>query len=134
MVVNKDNFSNVLVDPRFEAALALFNSGEWYSAHDAFEELWHETNGVERRTLQGFLQVAVAQVHLERGNKNGAAILYGESLTRLRKIDTPDFGLDVQQLCKCVEKRLKLLQEGQDPKYCSLPSLSEKIYLHDLNS
>jgi len=30
-------------DPRFQQGLELFNAGEWYAAHDIFEELWHET-------------------------------------------------------------------------------------------
>ena len=51
-------------DPRFGQAIELFNSQEWYAAHDVFEELWHETADPERRSLQGILQVAVAQLHL----------------------------------------------------------------------
>ena len=49
-------------DPRFQQGLELFNAGEWYAAHDLFEELWHETADPERRSLQGILQVAVAQL------------------------------------------------------------------------
>ena len=58
-------------DPRFQQGLELFNAGEWYAAHDLFEELWHETADPERRSLQGILQVAVAQLHLQRGNRRG---------------------------------------------------------------
>ena len=35
-------------DPRFQQGLELFNAGEWYAAHDLFEELWHETADPER--------------------------------------------------------------------------------------
>ena len=38
-------FSLVQDDKRFENAVELFNSKDWYPAHDAFEELWHETSG-----------------------------------------------------------------------------------------
>ena len=31
------------LDPRFQQAIELFNSQQWYDAHDVFEELWHET-------------------------------------------------------------------------------------------
>ena len=51
-------------DPRFQDAIRLFNTQEWYAAHDVLEELWHETADPERRCLQGLLQVAVAQLHL----------------------------------------------------------------------
>ena len=55
-------------DCRFEIGMKLFNSCQWYKSHDVFEEIWHETGGPERQLLQGILQVAVAQVHLENSN------------------------------------------------------------------
>ena len=110
-------------DPRFQQAIALFNSGEWYAAHDLFEELWHETSDPERRCLQGILQVAVAQLHLQRDNRRGATILFGEALGRLRRPGTPDFDLDLTDLCACVEQRLLALQQDQDPEICTVPYL-----------
>ncbi len=114
-------------DPRFKVALDLFNSADWYSAHDAFEELWHETNGPERRTLQGILQIAVAQLHLNNGNRVGATILYGESLGRLRKVGTPSLGIDLVELCNCINDRLNFLHKEEDPDTCSLPFLHQIV-------
>ncbi|WP_320674485.1 DUF309 domain-containing protein [Prochlorococcus sp. MIT 1341] len=110
-------------DSRLKEAVRLFNNAEWYRAHDALEEIWHETNGVERRTIQGFLQVAVAQLHLERGNRTGATILYGEGLGRLRALGTPDLGFDIETFCLCVQERLRLLQEQGNPDEYGLPVL-----------
>ena len=117
---------NLLVDKRFKQALDLFNSSDWYLAHDIFEELWHETNGPERKTLQGLLQIAVAQIHLERGNQTGATILYGEGLGRLKDIGTPDLGIDLDYLCFCVQARLLKLQQDDDPASCTVPILKAK--------
>ncbi len=123
----KEEYINVLLnDPRFHKAIQLFNSTDWYQAHDAFEELWHETNGIERIVLQGVLQIAVAQVHLERGNKNGATILYGEGLGRLRAHGLPDLGLDLEGFCCLVEMRLRILQQEGDLQTCNLPVLNKK--------
>ncbi len=113
-------------DPRFKRALLLFNSADWYPAHDAFEEIWHETTGPERKTIQGFLQIAVAQLHLERGNKAGATILYGESLGRLKTLGAPDLGIDIEALCICVEDRLRKLQINSDLDACSIPKLKKR--------
>jgi hypothetical protein len=110
-------------DPRFAQAVALFNAAEWYEAHDVFEELWHETAEPERRTLQGILQVAVAQLHLQRGNTRGATILFGEALGRLLRPGTPDLGLNLEDLCLCVRKRLEILQQDGDPECTTVPSL-----------
>ena len=111
------------VDHRFKQAVELFNNGEWYEAHDVIEELWHETADPHRRSLQGVLQVAVAQLHLQRDNRRGATILFGEALGRLKCPGTPDLGLDIQGLCSCVEQRLRSLQQDEDPELCAVPVL-----------
>ena len=110
-------------DSRFEYGMKLFNSHQWYKSHDVFEEIWHETGGYERQLIQGILQVAVAQVHLENGNFNGATILYGEALGRLKKFHLANFGLDIEGLSNCVSRRLEFLQIGKDLADCSLPVL-----------
>ena len=111
-------------DSRFEIGMKLFNSCQWYKSHDVFEEIWHETGGAERQLLQGILQVAVAQVHLENSNLNGATMLYGEALGRLKRFQLVNFGLDIQGLTNCVSRRLEFLQIGKDLADCSLPLLS----------
>jgi len=111
-------------DSRFVVGMELFNSCQWYKCHDVFEEIWHETGGPERQLLQGLLQVAVAQVHLENSNLNGATILYGEALGRLKKYQLNNLGLDIVGLCNCITKRLELLQIGEDISVCNLPVLT----------
>ena len=111
-------------DSRFEIGMKLFNSCQWYKSHDVFEEIWHETGGPERQLLQGILQVAVAQVHLENRNINGATILYGEALGRLKRFQLSNLGIDIEGLSKCVSRRLEFLQIGKDLASCSLPVLS----------
>jgi len=109
-------------DPRFARGVALFDQGEWYAAHDVLEDLWHETSDPERRVLQGLIQIAVAQVHLQRGNVRGATILFGEGLGRLSRRSDPDLGLDLPRLRERVSQRLQALQNGEDPDI-TLPPL-----------
>jgi len=120
------DFNDLINDNRFQNAIDLFNSEKWYPAHDAFEELWHETHGSERNTIQAILQIAVAQVHLDSGNRNGATILFGEALGRLRKMSTPDLGLDLESLGECVKQRLYLLQQNNDPELFTVPFLFKR--------
>ena len=111
-------------DSRFEKGMRLFNSCQWYKSHDVFEEIWHETGSPDRQLIQGILQVAVAQVHLENSNLNGATILYGEALGRLKRFHLANFGLDIEGLSICVSRRLEFLQIGKDLAGCRLPVLS----------
>ncbi|KGG12344.1 DUF309 domain-containing protein [Prochlorococcus sp. MIT 0601] len=121
------NEENILQDTRFAEAINLFNSGEWYLAHDLFEEIWHETNGLPRITIQGILQIAVAQVHLESNNIKGAMILYGEGLGRLKRPDSPHLGLNIKNLCEIVELRLHSLQHQNNVKELAVPVIIKNI-------
>ncbi len=102
--------SALLGDARLGAAIAQFNAGDWYGCHDSFEELWHETAGPTRPVLQGLLQIAVGQLHLERGNRRGATILTGEGLGRLRGCPQDALGLDLAAVCRSAGLWLQALQ------------------------
>ena len=91
-------------------ALNLFNNHEWYEAHDAFEEIWNYVDGDERQVIQGILQVSVSQFHLSKGNLNGATILLGEGLGRIKTRTKINLGIDLESFCRCLEDLLWKLQ------------------------
>jgi predicted metal-dependent hydrolase len=110
-------------DPRLRESVDLFNAAAWYPCHDGFEALWHETDGPMRAVLQGILQIAVAQIHLERGNLNGATVLLGEGLGRLSDAGDCALGLDLALLRLRAGARLAALQAGQEPTNLPIPRL-----------
>ena len=91
-------------------ALNLFNKHKWYEAHDAFEEIWNSVDGDERQVIQGILQVSVSQFHLSKGNLNGATILLGEGLGRIKTRTQINLGIDLDSFCSCLENLLRKLQ------------------------
>jgi len=91
-------------------ALNLFNNHEWYDAHDAFEEIWNSVDGDERQVIQGILQVSVSQFHLSKGNLNGATILLGEGLGRIKGRTHINLGIDLESFCLNLEELLRKLQ------------------------
>lgn len=115
---------DLTADPRLQVAVGLFNAGEWYACHDVFEEIWHETQGPDRAALQGFLQIAVAHLHLERGNQRGATLLLGEGLGRLTPFPADALGFNLTLLRARVADRLHCLQQGNDPGALPLPVLT----------
>jgi predicted metal-dependent hydrolase len=99
-------------DARLQVALDRFNHEDWYECHDLFEELWHETQGPCRPVLQGILQIAVAHLHLERGNIHGATVLLGEGIGRLADAESDSLGLDILTLKTLAKDRLQRLQQA----------------------
>ena len=105
---NTKSFKDSLLD-----ALNLFNKHAWYEAHDAFEEIWNSVDGDERQVIQGILQVSVSQFHLSRGNLNGATILLGEGLGRIKTRTKINLGIDLDSFCLCLEDLLRKLQHKE---------------------
>ena len=116
--VENKNFKN-----SFSNALKLFNDKKWYEAHDAFEEIWNTLDGDERQVVQGILQVSVSQFHLTKGNLNGATILLGEGLGRIKKRTKINLGIDLDSLCKNLECLLIKLQQKESLDENDVPIL-----------
>jgi predicted metal-dependent hydrolase len=115
----------LLADTRLGEAISLFNNGDWYACHDGFEALWHETAGPMRPVLQGILQIAVAELHLERGNCRGATILMGEGLGRLKTCPPNALGIDIVTLINSSMQRLLALQQQRSVEGLESPRLVE---------
>ena len=102
----KQNFEDSLIE-----AINLFNNNKWYEAHDAFEDIWNTLNGDERQIIQGILQVSVSQFHLSKGNLNGATILLGEGLGRIKtRTNNDNLGINLELFCCSLENLLRKLQ------------------------
>ena len=107
--VNLESFED-----NFLSALNLFNNQKWYEAHDAFEDIWNTLDGDERQVIQGILQVSVSQFHLSKGNLNGATILLGEGLGRIKNRTNINLGIDLQTFCNCLEELLRKLHYREE--------------------
>jgi predicted metal-dependent hydrolase len=114
---------SLLIDERIVHAMHLFNEGEWYAAHDGFEELWHEALGDERQVFQGIIQIAVAEHHHLNGNLRGSLLLLAEGLHHLQQSPTNTLGFDLAFLQSIVQERLSCLQSGGSLADVPLPQL-----------
>ena len=115
------SFEDIFLD-----ALNLFNKQKWYEAHDAFEDIWNTLDGDERQIIQGILQVSVSQFHLSKGNINGATILMGEGLGRIKNRTNIDLGIDLESFCECLEELLRKLQYREELNENDKPYLVRK--------
>ncbi|MFM8979984.1 MAG: DUF309 domain-containing protein [Planctomycetia bacterium] len=54
-------------DALFDRAVVLWNARDFHGAHEDWETLWNEEEGVRRDWLQGLIQYAAALFHADRG-------------------------------------------------------------------
>ena len=47
-----------MYDPRYLAGVVLFNQGDFFEAHEAWEALWMDTAGEEKKFIQGLIPSA----------------------------------------------------------------------------
>lgn len=67
----------------------------FFEAHELLEIVWRSAEGPRRELWKGVIQVAVACVHVQRGNHDGAARLVARALRRLDAFQGEHDGVDV---------------------------------------
>lgn len=87
-----------------EEGIKLFNDGDYFEAHDYFEEMWMQAVGDCQELYKGLVQASVGSFHLITDNYNGALSQYTKCLDKLEKF--PDNF-----------QNIKLLQFRQDINY-----------------
>ena len=96
--------------------LHLYNSGEYFAAHEAWETVWLDAPQSERPFLQALIQVTAAFEHLKRNNNQlGATRLLTAALGRLAPYP-PHFGnINLELLRGDIHDRLQLLTVNTAP-------------------
>jgi len=82
----------------YEQGIDLFNEGRFFECHEAWEEIWKRSDGEVKLYYQGLIQAAVAILHAQRGNLEGARSLYEKASAKLEKIPHEHMGLAVGEL------------------------------------
>jgi len=75
-------------------ACDLFNTGEYWLAHEALETVWRsilrDGDEAAARVWQGLIQGAAALLHQRRGNRHGVAVVGRSALEKLAGPQRPD--------------------------------------------
>jgi predicted metal-dependent hydrolase len=82
----------------YEQGIDLFNQGRFFECHEAWEEIWKRSDGEAKLFYQGLIQAAVAILHAQRGNLDGARSLYQKASAKLDSIPHEHMGLAVGEL------------------------------------
>jgi predicted metal-dependent hydrolase len=78
--------------------LELFNQGAYFEAHEELELAWRAERAPVRELYRGILQVAVAYLHIQRGNYRGAAKMFLRSRNWLGPFPDRCCGIDLSGL------------------------------------
>ena len=79
---------------QLRSGIVFFNAGQYFEAHEAWEDMWRPTQGPLRLYYQGLVQAAVGLHHLQKGNLNGATAQLKKSLSKLEQYPAKFCGID----------------------------------------
>jgi uncharacterized protein len=112
-------------DGALAEGLRLYDAGEFFTAHEAWESVWLGLPEPEKTFLQGLIQVTAAFHHLQRNNPLGAVLLLQAALGRLDRYP-PDFGgISVRLLCHDIRERLREFEAGEPASQLVSPRIRQ---------
>ncbi len=98
---------------RFREGIELFNSGEFFEAHEVLEDVWCAAPAAEKRFLQGLIQVAVALHHHSKENRVGARSLLARARRNLSGYPDEFGGIFLKPLLKSLAEWQEALEDGK---------------------
>ena len=102
------------MDPRLARGRDEFNSGNFFAAHEVWEELWVETVGPEKRLVQGLVQIAAGYAKVESGLRGGALKLLSRGIGLLSEYLRSSTGLVLEPFVAAVGADIQRLQATPD--------------------
>jgi predicted metal-dependent hydrolase len=119
--------------PLYLRGIEYFNRQAYFSAHEAWEDLWRNEEGEAKEFYKGLIQAAVALHHLGNGNLRGARNLYAGCRRHLEPFRPRRLGLDVDEFLAQMARSFEGLAEGTDepPRRAPTAATPPKIELSD---
>lgn len=93
----------------YAEGIALFNDGRFFECHEAWEEVWKRSRGEEKRFYQGLIQAAVAILHAQRGNRDGARRLYEKARAKLDPLPAEHAGIALGRFREDLKQYFKIV-------------------------
>jgi len=102
-------------EDQFRRGVEQFNRGQFFEAHETWEEIWLAAGEPERTFLQGIIQVSAAFHHYSRGNRAGAHSLLEAGLNKLDRFPATFRGIQLDELRAAGKRWVAELAVGRLP-------------------
>ena len=94
-------------DPRYLLGIEAFNRGDYFDAHEIWEELWNDCDDFDRLYYQSLIQAAVALYHKGRNNLIGATRLLAKGQAKANPYRPHHLGLDIDPFWQAVAAAIR---------------------------
>lgn len=102
--LNLPDFDAMTLEEAHAEAIRLFDAGNYFGAHEAWETCWGFAKGTdEEEFFKGLAQLGAGYTHWQRANAHGVVALFGRALHRIRRHGPTHRGLDTRALARMLE-------------------------------
>jgi len=97
---------------------AAFNRGDFFLAHELWEDVWRSCVGPDRTWIQALIQIAAGLLHLAEGRRVPAEALLVRALDKLGDAPSSLDGIDIAAARRDVDRLVGTLRRGEpaDPR------------------
>jgi predicted metal-dependent hydrolase len=110
----------------FQEGLKQYKLMDYFESHEVWEELWSDFYLVDRKFIQGLIQLSVSFVHIGNGNMIGAKSLLRKSKEKFKQFSGIHRGINIKLLLKqvdCVELEYRKLENPKSFQWDLVPDL-----------
>jgi hypothetical protein len=110
----EEYLGSLSADELLQLGIDLYNAGHYWNAHEAWEEVWLESERGLRGFYQGLIQVSAAFVHVTRNRYPGGVKLLAEGIAKLERYPSQLMGLELGAFvegARAAQERLLALGE-----------------------
>ena len=103
---------NGKIESLFQDGLKYYRHGNYFEAHESWEEMWSDHYLIDRRFIQGLIQLSVGYFHISNFNINGARGLLNKCKPKLLEFDPEYRGINILIVLDAVDKSLNFLEKN----------------------
>jgi predicted metal-dependent hydrolase len=93
----------------FNRGIELFNSGEFWHAHEAWEQVWLALDEDAEIIIRGLIQCAAARHLLRLGREEGARSNFQKAVDKLSLASPVWLGLDIASMVEYIRSQIEAL-------------------------
>ena len=102
--------------------LAHFRAADYFTAHDAWEEVWQGLRGRQRLFWQAMIQFTVGAYHYTNGNMRGCQGQWSKALEKCRRLGVDEGSQQpTASLAAILDVSLQAVANGENP----LPGIAD---------
>ena len=112
--IELEDYASLTILANHALAIAHFNAGRFFQAHEAWEESWRKAEGsADEAFFKGLAQLGAAYTHYARGNAHGARVLLERALERIEPSAPSYLDIDISRVVPRFREHVDALGDAE---------------------